>query len=43
MSAAFVVLALFAASAFEQVFDQGVAEYERGDYPAAIESFEQLV
>jgi len=43
MSAGLILCAVFAASAFDQVFDQGVQAYERGDFPAAIASFERLV
>ncbi len=43
MNAGLILLTVFAASAFDQVFDQGVAAYEQGSYPAAIQSFEQLV
>ncbi len=43
MNAGLILFAVFAASAFDQVFDQGVAAYDRGEYPASINSFEQLV
>jgi len=43
MNAGLILFAVFAASAFDQVFDQGVSAYEGGAYPQAIESFEQLV
>jgi hypothetical protein len=38
-----ILVAIFAASAFDQVFDQGVAAYHQQSFPAAIGSFEQLI
>lgn len=38
-----LVISLFAATSYEQMFDRGVDAYQNRDYPAAIEAFERLV
>jgi len=43
VSVCVIVISLFAATAYEQVFDEGVAAYQDRDFPVAIEAFERLV
>lgn len=43
MSVGALVFTIFAATAYEQMFDQGVTAYQDRDFPAAIEAFERLV
>lgn len=43
MSVCAIVFTVFAATAYEQVWDEGVSAYQERNFPAAIEAFERLV